>query len=51
MLSSKVAGLAFQRAVQVGDPGLEDLRVRTVMTTWIWNRVESKEKGGTRLRP
>ena len=51
MLSSKVAGLAVQRAVQVGDPGLEDLRVRTVMITWIWNRVESKEKGGTRLRP
>ena len=41
MLSSKVAG----------DPDLEDLRVRMVMTIWIWNRLESKEQGGTRLRP
>ena len=41
MLSSKVAG----------DPDLEDLRVRMVMIIWIWNRVESKETGGKRLRP
>ena len=43
-----VTELAFQRTIPAGDAHLRDFRVRVVMTTGIWHRMESKEVRGTR---